>query len=215
MDTEERKGLCVEDKNSSELSNGLKLSAKSLVSGSQRNVREAPEWFAMSATFGRALKAKQTLESHSVRCFVPMKYAIVNDPRQGKVRRLVPAISNLIFVYTTRSIIQDLKSTMRWLQYLTSHEDGRNVPIIVPEYQMQQFMAVCETHDERLVYLAPDEVNLDEGTPVRIVGTPFDGVEGTFIRVEKSRKNRVVVLVQGVAAVMITELTDGYIQVLD
>lgn len=92
------------ESNGLELSNGLKLSAKSSVSGSQRNAREALEWFAMSATFGRALKAKETIESHSIRCFVPMKYAIVSDHRQGKVRRLVPAISNLIFVYTTKTI---------------------------------------------------------------------------------------------------------------
>lgn len=207
--------MCVMESSGLELSNGLKLSAKSSVSGSQRNAREALEWFAMSATFGRALKAKETIESHSIRCFVPMKYAIVSDHRQGKVRRLVPAISNLIFVYTTKTIIQNLKSSIPWLQYLTRHDDGRNVPIIVPEYQMQQFMAVCETHDEHLVYLAPEEVNLEAGTPVRIVGTPFDGVEGTFVKVEKSHRKRVVVLVQGVAAVMITELTDGYLQVLD
>jgi transcription antitermination factor NusG len=93
--------------------------------------------------------------------------------------------------------------------------DGKNVPIIVPDYQMKSFIAVCETYNDKLVYLSPDEVHLDKGTPVRIVGSAFDGVEGTFVKVERRRKKQVVVLVQGVAAVMIAEFTDGYLQVLE
>jgi hypothetical protein len=35
------------------------------------------------------------------------------------------------------------------------------------------------------------------------------------VKVDKSRKKRVVVLVQGIAAVMVAEFTDGYLQVLE
>jgi len=47
-------------------------------------------WFAMSATFGRELKARDFLEKNEVHCFVPMKYQMVNDKKLGKVRKLVP-----------------------------------------------------------------------------------------------------------------------------
>ena len=100
-------------------------------------------WFAMSATFGRELKARDFLEKNKVQCFVPMRYQIINDKKQGKVRKLVPAINNLIFVYTTKERIQELKGSLDYLQYLTMPVNGRNVPIIVPEYQMQPFIAVC------------------------------------------------------------------------
>ena len=176
---------------------------------------ENPCWFAMSATFGRELKARDYLEKNKVECFIPMKYQMVDDKKQGKVRKLVPAIHNLLFVYTTKERIQTLKSSVDYLQYLTMPVDGKNVPIIVPEYQMKPFIAVCETYNENLVYLAPDEINLEKGTPVRIIGSSFDGVEGTFVKVQKRRKKQVVVLVQGVAAVMIAEFTDGYLQVLE
>ncbi len=172
-------------------------------------------WFAMSATFGRELKAKAFLESRNMTCFVPMKYEVVNSRTQGKVRKLIPAISNLIFVYTTKKEIQTLKAGLGYLQYLTKPVNGKNVPLTVPEQQMQQFMAVCNTYSDKLVYLSPNEVNLKKGTRVRIVGSQFDGVEGTFVRVDNGRKKRVVVLVQGIAAVMIAEFTDGYLKVLD
>ena len=183
---------------------------KSSVSGSEKSA-----WFAMSATFGRELKAKDYLDSHDVECFIPMKYTMVGDKKKVKVRKLVPAIHNLLFVHATKQRIQALKSGLSYLQYLTMPVDGRNVPITVPENQMQQFITVCNTYDDKLVYLSPDEINLDEGTPVKIIGSAFDGVEGTFVRVKKGRKKQVVVSVQGVAAVMIAKFTDGYLQLLE
>lgn len=172
-------------------------------------------WFAMSATFGRELKAKALLESKHVKCFVPMRYEMVKDKTQKKQRKLVPAINNLIFVYTTKERIQAFKSVIEYLQYLTKHIDGKNIPITVPESQMQQFMAVCDTYNENLVYLSPDEINLEKGTPVKIIGSVFDGIEGTFVKVDKGRKKRVVVMIQGLTAVMIADFEDGYLQVLE
>ena len=188
----------------------MSIEKKSIAQGAEESV-----WFAMSATFGRELKAKAFLESKSVECFVPMKYQMVNDKKQGKIKKLIPAINNLIFVYTTKERIQALKATIEYLQYLTKPVAGKNVPIIVPDDQMQQFIKVCSTHDDKLVYLAPNEISLEKGTLVKIIGSAFDGVVGTFIKVNQSRKKRVVVQVQGVAAVMVAEFTDGYLQVLE
>ncbi len=172
-------------------------------------------WFAMSATFGRELKAKEYLEGKNVECFVPMRWSIVADRRNNKTRQLVPAIKNLIFAHTTKERIQELKRGVSYLQYLTCNANGCRVPIVVPDGQMQQFIAVCETHDDKLTYLSPEEINLSEGTRVRIVGSTFDGVEGIFVKVKNKRKKRVVVQVQGIAAVMLAEFTDGYLQVLE
>lgn len=179
-----------------------------------KNKVDEPVWFAMSATYGRELKAKAFLESKQVKCFVPMRYEMIKDKTHGKIRKLVPAINNLIFVYTTKERIQTLKSAINYLQYLTKPVNGRNTPIIVPEYQMQQFMDVCDTYNESLVYLSPEEINLEKGTPVKIVGGAFDGIEGMFLSVNKSPKKRVVVLIQGLTAVMIAEFDNGYLQVI-
>lgn len=176
---------------------------------------EQSYWFAMSATFGRELKARDYLESKGVQCFIPMRWQMVSDRRGGKVRKLVPAISNLLFAYATRQRIQSLKSMVEYLQYLTRPSGSKNVPVTIPEAQMRQFMRVCDTYNEKLVYLAPDEINLAQGTPVRIVGSMFDGVEGTFVKVGKGRRKQVVVMIHGIAAVMVAEFTDGYLQVLE
>lgn len=180
-----------------------------------QKVYEEVFWFAMSATYGRELKAKDFLEKNRVECFVPMRYDVVQKRGGKRIRQLVPAISNLIFAHTTRERIQELKPLVEYLQYKTMPENGRNIPIIVPEYQMQQFIAVCNTYNDKLIYLSPDEINLQEGTPVKVIGGIFDGIEGTFLRIEKGKRKKIVVLAEGVAAVVLTDFNDGYIQVLD
>lgn len=172
-------------------------------------------WFAMSATFGRELKAKEFLEKNDVECFVPMRYEIQKNKKDEHTRQLVSAINNLIFVHTTRKRIQDLKSQVQYLHYLVHTIEGRNIPIVVPECQMTQFITVCNTYNEKLAFLSPDEVNLDKGTRIRIVGGALDGIEGTFVKVANGRKKKIVVMVEGIIGVAMTEITDGFIQVIE
>lgn len=179
------------------------------------NSNDVPMWFAMSATFGRELKAKELLDEEQVQCFVPMRYEVIMHGRHKGTRRLVSVINNLIFVYADRKRIQLLKSKIAFLQYYTHYVDGRNRPVVVPENQMRQFIAVCNTLNDKLLFLSPDEVNLSEGTRVRIAGGTFDGVEGTFVRVEKGRQKKVVVMVEGITAVALAKFTDGYLQPLE
>jgi transcription antitermination factor NusG len=167
------------------------------------NSDENPVWFAMSATFGRAMKAKAFLESKSIECFVPMKYEVVLDKKQKKQRRLVPAINNLIFTHTTKQQIQSLKATIGYLQYLTKPENGKNVPIIVPEDQMEQFITVCNTRNDKLVYLTPDEIDLKEGTPVKIIGGALMGINGIYTKIKGIRNKRLIITIPYTLAITV------------
>jgi transcription antitermination factor NusG len=173
-------------------------------------------WYAMSATFGRALKAKEYLEKNSVECFVPMKYSVAGRNASTKKLSLVPAVNNLLFVHSQKSRIQELKSRLSYLQYHTRPDGlGRNTPIVVPDKDMQQFITLCEQHIDKLRYLSPQEVDLSQGTPVRIVGGIYDGIEGTFIKLLRHRSKKFIVHIQGIAAVMIVDISDGHLQVID
>lgn len=171
-------------------------------------------WFAMSAPYCKELEAQQLLEREDIESFVPLCYKIVKRRDGQKKRVLKPAIPNYIFVRTTRSILQEVKNRILILQYLTRRENGKNIPIIVPDYQMEQFIRVINTYNENLVFLKPEEVNLKKGTPVRIVGGDFDGIEGIFIKVKGHRNRRVVVQIEGITAVAIAEVTQDLIEVL-
>ena len=172
-------------------------------------------WFAMSAPYRRELKARDYLQAKGIECFVPMVNAIVQKRNGAKSRQQVPAIHNLIFVHTSKSVLQELKRGVDYLQYRTVPQNGKNIPIIVPDRQMQQFITVTQTANEELIYLRPEEVDLKKGTKVRLHGGAFDGTEGIFVKLRGKLRPRVVLLIQGVAAVAMAEISTDLIEVLE
>ena len=171
-------------------------------------------WFAMSAPDRRELKARFYLNGKNIECFVPMRYEVVETRAGIKKRELVPAIHNLIFVHTSKNIIKQLKQGVDFLQYRTFPKNGKNIPITVPDKQMQQFIAVTESHNEELIYLRPDELQAEKGQRVRIHGGTFDGIEGVLVKIQGKRRRRVVVEIEGVAGIVLAEISPDLIEIL-
>ena len=171
-------------------------------------------WFAMSATYRNEMRAKSLLESKGIECFVPMCYRIVESRTGVKSRKLLPAIHNLIFAHTTKEQIQEAKNGVHYLQYRVKREMGKNVPIVVPDEQMAHFMTACRADNETLRYLQPEEIDISRGTRIRVIGGIFDGIEGNFVKVKGIRNKRVVVSLEGLASIALTEITDGLIEVV-
>ena len=181
----------------------LDLRSETMILAAYDTTSSSPvQWFAMSATFRRETKARAILETAGIECFIPMRYMPVTKRNGHKTKELIPAVHNLIFVHARQEEIQSVKNNIPYLQWLTMPCEGRNVPIIVPDKDMEQFIRVTQDSNEKLVYLRPDEIDLRKGTRVRIIGGPLDGVEGIFVRVKGSRSKKVVVLVTGLAAVV-------------
>lgn len=174
--------------------------------------KENEIWYAMRATYRRELEAVKLLEREGLGCFVPMQYK-VSVKRGRKVRELVPAIHSLVFVHARPSEVKRVKSQVSWLQYITDSRSGQK--IVVPDNQMQRFIAVSGTYNDHLLYFRPDELNLKKGTRVRITGGEFEGQEGIYLKVKGARDRRVVVEVQGVVAVAMTTIHPDLIEVLD
>ena len=172
-------------------------------------------WFAMSATFRRELKARALLDDAGIECFIPMKYMAVTKRNGHRAKELVPAVHNLIFVHARQEEIQEIKKDIPFLQWLTQPSEGRNLPIVVPDRDMEQFIQVTRDSNEKLVYLRPDEIDLRKGTPIRILGGPFNGIEGTFIKIQGHRNRRVVVMLKNIIGVAMAEVTPDLIEVLE
>ncbi len=167
------------------------------------NSNEQAVWYAIRVTYNREMKVKCELDVLGIRNFVPMQYKA--QERNGRlVKRLVPSVHNLIFIYIEPSRMRQYKSTTALpIRYIMRREpDGRRKPIIVPQQQMDSFIAVAGTYDEQLIYLNPDPGDFNQGDRVRILGGPFEGAEGVFVRVKGDR--RVVVSIEGVVAVATT-----------
>ena len=162
--------------------------------------RETKVWYAIRVTYNRELKVKEDLDTRGITNFVPMQYR--REERNGvMVKRLVPSVHNLIFIHITPSDMKEYKMTTDLpIRYIMNRETHK--PIIVPSREMENFIKVAGTYNEKLIYLNPDPGDFAKGERVRIIGGAFAGAEGVFVRVKGDR--RVIVNVEGLVAVATT-----------
>lgn len=143
------------------------------------------------------MKVKRELDSLHIENFLPMTHRIVIRGER-KIKELVPAIHNLIFVYITATKLKSYKATTSLpIRYIMNRETRE--PIVIPERQMKNFIAVAGNISEQIVYLEPNLSNFKKGDKVKIIGGVFEGAEGYFMRIKGDR--RVVVCISGIAAV--------------
>ena len=164
----------------------------------------------MRVTYSREVKMKELLEERGIECFIPMRYH-TKVIRGRKAKILKPVIHNLLFAHGTKTEIQEAKKYHEYLQYIIDREHQK---IIVPDAQMQTFIAVAGTYDDQLIWVNPEDLNLKKGTRVRITAGDFAGQEGTFVKVKGARDKRVVIAIQGVIAVAMATLHPSLIEVI-
>ena len=171
-------------------------------------------WFALRATYSRELKISRQLSERGVRTFVPMVWRRCPvKPGMPQSKKLVPAISSICFVYSTRAEIDE---------YIRSFGDARpvnyywdrtkNAPLVVPEKAMEDFITVASSLDEELVYITEISPKLKEGQAVRVKEGPFKGVEGKVVRIKKSR--RILVELPGMLAVATTFVDPSSLEII-
>lgn len=170
-------------------------------------------WYALRVTYSRELALKKWLDGKGIECFIPMHYEY-RMLGERKVRKLMPAVHNLVFVCTTRrglTDIHDEPSIPVPVRYILDRDTRR--PIVIPDSQMRNFIAVAGNYEETLLYFEPSELNLPKGTRVRITGGVFEGVEGEFVRIRHDR--RVVVAIEGIMAVATTFIHPSLVEPIE
>lgn len=162
--------------------------------------REEKVWYAIRVTFNREMKVKDDLDSRGIESFIPMKY-VMCIRRGRRVKKLVPSIHNLIFFHIRPSLMKEYKATTKLpIRYIMNPATKK--PVVVPEDQMRNFIAVAGNYDEQLEYIEVKPGKFTRGDHVRILGGPFEGAEGVLQRVKGN--HRVVVVIEGVMAVAST-----------
>ena len=157
------------------------------------------QWYAVRVSYGRVLRFCAGLNEDGIETFVPMTHKEV--VRNGKTVSLsVPAISNLCFVRTTRAVLEDHMYSMgedRYAHFIWNVHTRK--PIVVPDKAMADFIHICGVMSDETLYLKDITSKLHEGQKVRVIEGPFKGIEGTVLRIKRSR--RVVVDFPGLLAV--------------
>ena len=155
-------------------------------------------WYVLIAAKGRVATMRKYLEKANVECFYPLysnEKRIRNSERTKPT--LQPLFRNLLFVKSSQECLAPhLRELRQWFSttndlYYRYHDGEERKIVVVPDAQMQNFIAVSGCIKERIIYLSNEEVNFAKGTRVRVIGGVFAGVEGIFMKIKGS--SRVVV----------------------
>ena len=84
--------------------------------------------------------------------------------------------------------------------------------MVVPQEQMRSFVIVAGSDDERVMFLPQEGVELAKGERVRIIAGPFVGAEGVLTKITGVCDRRVVVKIEGVAAVAAPTLPAEFVE---
>lgn len=170
-------------------------------------------WFAMAAPQMREISVTDELKKKGIEAFVPRKLAVWRKCNGKKYVREVPSIANMFFIRTDKATLLTLKGTYS-LQFLTFMEGENRKPIIVPDDQMDSFIKVCEVMGGDVRFVEPEDLNLTKGTLVRVIGGPFDGIIGTYVKVKGIRNRRVVLRIECLANLLLAEIQPDLIEVI-
>lgn len=163
--------------------------------------REDKIWYSLGCTIQqRELKVRDDVRKYGLEAFVPLRYT-VKTVRGQKRRALVPALSGLIFAKGTLEEVKDYLQEAHYPVYIKrSTFSNKEDYLTVPTKEMEDFIAVTESHEEHVTYFRPEEISLQAGDRIRIKGGLYDGREGVIMRIKGKRNRQLVVQIPGFIA---------------
>ena len=164
--------------------------------------KNAVAWYVLRVTYQREITASKALEELQVEHYVPtIRTRIRNEKGVSIGWKTEPLVHNYIFVRDSyENILRIKQGKLDYLRFMMGKDDSgmMSVPQYVPDKQMADFIKVVRTMGSKPV--DPD-IDLRKGDKVRILTGPFEGVEGIYVRMPNRHEKRVVVKIEGVAAV--------------
>ena len=203
-----------------------------------RNGQETPDgrkWYALKVHFNRIAPVLEYLEGKSeidlegkrerdlegkrerdlegegdVRCFVPMH--TVEKYTGGKLEySREQLVKSLLFVQCTPETLSRTRAKFAG-QVAPYYDSITGRPLVVPDRQMDAFIALCDFKDSGLEYLGQDEGKYHLGDRVRVTEGVFKGLEGHIKRIRHDR--RLVVTIDGIAAFATGFIPPAFLEVI-
>lgn len=174
---------------------------------------EDKKWFVMRDLKRSNAKqpAYKMLEDRNVRVFTPMVWKLFID-KGKRVRKKVPYMQDLIFVYESRPVLDSIVQETSTFQYRYLR-GSYMTPMTVRNAEMEWFIKATEEL-ENPCYFTPEELTPDlVGRKVRIIGGPLSEYEGRLQKLRGTRVKRLFVELPNLLTVSV-EVSPEYIQLL-
>lgn len=178
------------------------------------NEQEPVRWYVLRTFNAREINIRNDLRRFGFDCYLPLTYKMIQTGKR-KLRRLVPAVYGMVFVHSTKSAIDSYIKEMAYeVLLMTNGRKGHREVIVVNDKDMENFMRLTQHAEQKLTYFHPDEIKLNVGDKIKVVGGIFDGVEGVLMRVPGKRGKQLVVSIPDVSAVAVS-LSPEMVELID
>ena len=176
-------------------------------------------WYVLKAA-NLSLSLRDEFKNSKIEYYLPTHVELRNVGGQRKrVER--PLVFNFIFV---RSTIDEIKSFCRnrpdlrlhvVYNHKPIHDSVAAEPLYICDHQMNMFQkAIMFYNGQEIPFVKPEEMELEKGDEVRIIGGQFSGLEGILVSQKGKDGGRVVVHLSNVIAVRTLEIEPEYLQIL-
>ena len=173
-------------------------------------------WYVLRVTYQREITASKALEELQIEHYVPtIRTRIRNEKGVSIGWKTEPLVHNYIFIHDSyENILRIKQGKLDYLRFIMGKDDEgvMSVPQYVPEKQMADFIKVVRTMGFKSV--DPD-IDLRKGDRVRVLTGPFEGIEGVYVRMPNRHEKRVVVKIEGIAAVATVALNASDVEKIE
>lgn len=171
-------------------------------------------WYALKVFFNKVFDVEKLVSRDEVECYIPCETVTVQRNGVKKtVRRTL--VSSLMFVRSSQNYAVALQAALPGRAMLYTHLDreGRRVPSVISDYEMNMFRLVATSGAEGLDYFSNADPAFCVGQRVRVIDGPFKGAEGYIRRIKGKR--RLIVAISGVCAVATSFIPNCFLQKLE
>ncbi len=176
-------------------------------------------WYILKSA-RQSLALRDVLKDNKIEYYLPTHTILRNVG--GQQRRVeTPLVFNLIFV---RKSLDELKLFCRnrpdlqihvVYNHKPLHEEVAAKPLYVNDREMEMFQKALSFYSgQEVPFVKPEELELEKGDEVRIIGGQFSGLEGILVSQKGKDGGRVVVHLSNVIAVRTLEIEPEYLQIL-
>lgn len=176
-------------------------------------------WYVLKAA-NLSLSVREELKSGGIEYFLPTHTELRNvGGTKKRVER--PIVYNFIFVRCNVELAKEFcrnRPDLR-LHVVYNHKPMHDAvaadPLRILDREMEMFQkAISFYNGEEVPFVKPEEMELEKGDLVRIIGGQFSGLEGTLVSQKGKDGGRVVVNLSNVIAVRTLEIEPEYLQIL-
>ena len=164
------------------------------------------QWFVLRVSYGRALKAKEIIDTCScyIDCFAPMRHKQIT--KHGKKHIITePLIPSFIFVHTSQEEVDAMLhdknvnsiESRPLLSYYYDHTSYRhnnpnlNPPLVIRDEAMDNFIKLTSVKNPHVIPVTSQNIQYKLGDHVIVTEGDFEGIQGRVARI--AGQQRVIV----------------------